>query len=252
MKQKIKVVFLGTNGWYASNTGHTTCVFIESHDCYIIVDAGTGIYKLDQYIMDDKPIFLFLSHFHLEHICGLHILNKFHFKQKMIICCYKSGKKYLDQILAPPYTVPLKDLPFQAEVRELEEGVATGFPFVLTCREVVHASKCFAYRFEIGNKIISCCLDTGICAAIKDISGNADLVIAECSQQSGQKNTKWPHLNPEDAASLAKNSGAKKLALLHFDALNYQTLARRKKAESAARKIFKNTVATLDNMEIEI
>jgi ribonuclease BN (tRNA processing enzyme) len=37
--------------------------------------------------------------------------------------------------------------------------------------------------------------------------------------------------NPEDAARLAKESRAKKLALVHFDANIYKTLKERKEAE---------------------
>ncbi len=38
-------------------------------DKYIVFDAGDGIYKLNKYVKDDKkPIFLFLSHLHLDHI----------------------------------------------------------------------------------------------------------------------------------------------------------------------------------------
>jgi len=51
----------------------------------------------------------------------------------------------------------------------------------------------------------------------------------------------WPHLNPRNAARVARDSGAKKLALIHFDASLYLTLKDRKKVEKQAQKIFKNT-----------
>jgi hypothetical protein len=42
------------------------------------------------------------------------------------------------------------------------------------------------------------------------------------------------------------------LVLAHFDASRYKTMAQRKKAELAAKKIFKNTVAAVDDQEIII
>ena len=36
----IKVTFLGTNGWYSTDTGVTLCTLVESDDFYIILDAG--------------------------------------------------------------------------------------------------------------------------------------------------------------------------------------------------------------------
>jgi len=55
----MKVIFLGTNGWYDTKTGNTPCVLIDTKTHYIILDAGDGIYKLDKYITTQKPIYLF-------------------------------------------------------------------------------------------------------------------------------------------------------------------------------------------------
>jgi len=75
----MEIIFLGTNGWYDTKTGNTTCTLIETEDYFIILDAGNGLYKIDQYITSTskRPIYLFLSHFHLDHIVGLHIMSKF-------------------------------------------------------------------------------------------------------------------------------------------------------------------------------
>jgi ribonuclease BN (tRNA processing enzyme) len=75
----MQIIFLGTNGWFDSPTGSTICTLINTESCHIILDAGNGIYKADRYIQDDLPVYIFLSHFHLDHIEGLHVLNKFSF-----------------------------------------------------------------------------------------------------------------------------------------------------------------------------
>ena len=75
----MQVIFLGTNGWYDSPTGNTICTLINSDKYHIILDAGNCLYKADRYIKDDLPVFLFLSHFHLDHIEGLHVLSTFCF-----------------------------------------------------------------------------------------------------------------------------------------------------------------------------
>ena len=83
----MRVIFLGTNGWYDTDTGNTICVLIRTKDYEIILDAGNGLYKIDQYIPErnKKPVYLFLSHFHLDHIVGLHTLMKFNFSQGLTI-----------------------------------------------------------------------------------------------------------------------------------------------------------------------
>jgi len=51
----MRIIFLGTNGWYDSPTGNTMCVFIESEKYYVVLDAGSGFFKLDRHIGKDKP-----------------------------------------------------------------------------------------------------------------------------------------------------------------------------------------------------
>ena len=91
----MKIIFLGTNGWYDTETGNTVCVLIETEREFIILDAGSGLYKIDEYIRTRKPIYLFLSHFHLDHIIGLYTLNKFNFSQGIDIYGPKGIKKFV-------------------------------------------------------------------------------------------------------------------------------------------------------------
>ncbi len=247
----MKAIFLGTNGWYDTDTGNTVCTLIETDEYSIILDAGNGIFKLDKYVDGKKPVYLFISHFHLDHIIGLHILNKFNFKQEMSIYGPEGVKNVLDTIINVPYTVPLSKLPFKVDVHELSEGIHR-IPFLVECRLLLHSSRCMGYRFELEGKIIAYCPDTGICENAIELARNADLLIAECSFKSGQRNSQWPHLNPEDAAQIAKDANAKTLALIHFDANIYQTLQQREIAQENAKETFNNTFAAYDNIWIEL
>ncbi len=249
----MKVVFLGTNGWYDTEMGNTVCTLIETDNYFIILDAGNGIYKIDQYInkTSNKPISLFISHFHIDHISGLHILNKFGFNQGMNIYGQSGTKEILGKIINTPYTIPFGRLPFKVDIIELSEGIHK-IPFSVECGFMHHSSPCMGYRFELEGKIIAYCTDTGVCENAIKLATNADLLIAECSFKSGQSNPQWPHLNPENAAHIAKEANAKKLALIHFDANIYQNLQQREIAQENAKKIFNNTIAAKDEMYIEI
>lgn len=247
----IKVVFLGTNGWYDTETGNTVCVLIETDECFIVLDAGNGIYKLDKYIKDKKPIYLFLSHFHLDHIMGFHVLGKFNFKQGINIYGQKGTKDLLANIMRKHFTIPFENLTFSAKVYDLPEGLQI-FPFGIEYRELLHSTKCLGYRFNISGKIIAYCSDTGVCPNVIELAKKADLLIAECSFASGQKHQECPHMNPEDVATVAKTAGARKLALTHFDASIYTDLKKRKQAQAAARKIFKNTFAAFDGVCVKV
>ena len=247
----MKIIFLGTNGWYDTKTGNTTCILIEADDYFIILDAGNGIYKIDQYIRSKKPIHLFLSHFHLDHIVGLHILNKFDFSQGMYIYGQAGTKDILNTIINEPYTIPFDKLPFKVEVYELSEELRN-IPFLLEYKYLFHSSRCLGYRFELDGKILTYIPDTGICENAIELAENADLLIAECSFKVGQRNAEWQHLNPEDAVQIAKEANAKKLALVHFDANIYRSLEERIEMQEKMKKEFENLIVTFDNMEIGI
>jgi ribonuclease BN (tRNA processing enzyme) len=247
----MRVIFLGTNGWYDTDTGNTTSILLETDEYYIILDAGNGFYKVGQYITSKKPIYLFISHFHLDHISGLHILNKFNFSQGIHVYGQVGTKDILNTIINEPYTVPFDKLPFKVEVHELSEG-SHNIPFLVKCKALMHSSKCFGFRFEFQNKVISYCLDTKICENAVELAKNADILITECSLGPGQYSEKWPHLNPEEAAKIANEAKVKKLVLTHFDANIYQTLKEREQAWAHAKKIFSNVVIATDGVQIEV
>jgi len=248
----MKITFLGTNGWYDTNTGNTICTLLETENYFIVLDAGNGIYKLDEHIKNSsKPIYLFLSHFHIDHIEGLHILNKFNFRQGIQIYGQKGTKKILKNIINKPYTVPFGDLPFDVSIHEVNDKNHK-LPFLVKSKPLIHSSNCLGYRFEVEDKILAYCTDTGICENAINLAKNADLLITECSLKERSTNGQWPHLNPEDAIEIAKTSGAKKLALTHFDANIYRSLDERIEVKKELKGKFKNIVIAHDNLEIII
>ena len=250
----MRIKVLGSNGWYNTETGNTVCTLIEADSCYIVLDAGEGIQRLDRHIKKDLPIYLFLSHFHLDHISGLHILNQFHFSQPIKIFGQPGTKDILRKIISHPFTVPPEKLKTEIIFEELPEGENSPplTPFPVEARPLIHWDNCFGYRLSIEGKIITYGTDTGECGNLLKLSQNADVLILECAKKMGKSEKGFPHLNPEKAATIAKKVKAKKLLLTHFDSLDYSTLQDRKKAEKIARKIFPQTWSCYDGMEIKV
>jgi ribonuclease BN (tRNA processing enzyme) len=247
----MRVIFLGTNGWYDTQTGNTLSILIGTESQYIVLDAGNGIYKLDRYINDSKPIYLFLSHFHLDHIMGLHALGRFEFVQGLRIFGGAGTRNLLSTIINSPFTIPLHHLKYRTDVYELPEDQRI-LPFKVTALPLKHSTECLGFRFELENRVLSYCTDTGYCDNAVKLARDADLLITECALKTGQSDESWPHLNPQVAARIACEGKVKQLALVHFDAGIYTTLEERKQAEEEARGIFGNTFATVDDLEIEI
>lgn len=254
----MKIHFLGTNGWYSSPTGDTPCILIDSKDHYVIFDAGNGIYKIDKYIKENKPISLFISHFHIDHISGLHTLAKFKFKQGIDIYFAKGRKKDFDLFVNPPYTIGIVNdkrniLNLKTEIRlhELDEGDNNiGFP--VTIKKLYHGFENHGFRVTLEGKSVVYSGDTKIGPNGFSIAKKADLLIHECSNIVSPNPDVWGHTDPIQTAQFAKDVEVKKLILTHFGAHLYDTLEKRKDAEKKAREIFPNTIAANDGLVFEI
>lgn len=245
----MKIIFLGTNGWYTTQTGNTPCILIDSKDHYVVFDAGNGIYKLDQYIKEEKPISLFISHFHIDHVSGFHSFNKFKFPQIIDIYMAKGRKKDFDMLVNTPFTSPKPST--QISINELSEGKHQ-IPFPTEVIEQFHTYRDHGYRVTLEEKVIAYSGDCGISEGSMALAKNADLLIHECSYKTGHAPDTWGHVGPLEAANLAKEAGVKKLILTHFDASLYTTLADRKQAEKEAQTIFPNTITAEDDLIITL
>ncbi len=249
----MKVIFLGTNGWYDTPTGNTICTLIRAEHQDIILDAGSGFYKTDHYIPvgNEKPATLLLSHFHLDHIYGLHMLVKGRFPHGLTLCGPAGTRQIIDVIVNSPFTVSLERLPFATKVLEVPEEAAC-LPFHLDAKPLFHSDLTLGYRIHIDGKIVAYCPDTGYCENAVTLGRNADLLITECAYKSGEADESCPHLNPETAARIALEAGAKRLILTHFAAGTYLTLAERSVSEKVAQKIFPNTLAASDDTAVDL
>jgi ribonuclease BN (tRNA processing enzyme) len=254
----MKITFLGTNGWYSSPTGDTPCILIDAKDQYVILDAGNGMYKLDSYIKEDKPVSMFISHFHIDHVSGLHMLAKFDFQQGIDVYVGKGRKKDFETLVNPPFTVGYKPKPenigiLKTEIRlhELSED-GQDIPFRASAIKQHHAYVDHGYRFELEEKTIAYTGDCGFTDASRKLAKDVDLLICECSKKKTGEPDKWGHFDPVQAAALAKESNIKQLILTHFGASTYTSLEDRKWAEEEAKKIFPQTIAATDGMEYSL
>ncbi len=247
----MNIIFLGTNGWFETETGNTLCVLVKSSKYDIVFDAGSGFFKLDRYIDGSKPVYLFLSHFHMDHISGLHGLSKINCPEGLFIVGQHGTRGVIDQLVNRPYTVSLDRLKYRAEVIELPAD-RKKIPFETEFLPMLHSDPCLGYRITEDGVTVAFCTDTGYCENAVKLGKDADLLITECSFLTGQSNDEWPHLNPETAARIAVESGARRLVLAHFDAARYLTAEMRKDAEYSAAAVFPHVIAASDLTELEI
>lgn len=75
-----KVRILGSMGWMPARGQQTACVLVETRGQLLLLDAGTGVANLamcqDLLARYDR-LSILLSHYHLDHVCGLMYLKRF-------------------------------------------------------------------------------------------------------------------------------------------------------------------------------
>lgn len=258
--KKLKLTFMGTNGWFATNTGNTISTLLETPMRYIVMDAGDGIYHLDELATNwKKPVDIFLSHFHLDHVIGLHILSKFQNRRTRIFG-QTGTKKTLSELIKHPFTQSfsqLKSWSMKIEVHDLKLGRNIMEDYSVECAPLLHADPSWGFRFELSvgtvNKTVVYCTDTGPCKNLVRLALGADALITKCSMLPGTlTDLEWPHLTPEGAAYATSKAGCRRLFLTHFDAQLYNTIQDRYRVQRIARRIFPRTFIAQDMMSVEI
>ena len=74
------VTLLGTLGWMPRGARETTCFAVREGSSLLLFDAGTGLRRLLDpehagLLEGAAEVHLFLSHYHLDHVCGLAYLS---------------------------------------------------------------------------------------------------------------------------------------------------------------------------------
>lgn len=64
----MKLILLGTGGYYANDGRHTACLMLP--EIGVVFDAGSGMFRLGEYRATER-LNIFLTHCHLDHVLGL-------------------------------------------------------------------------------------------------------------------------------------------------------------------------------------
>lgn len=100
-------------------------------------------------------------------------------------------------------------------------------------------SPALAFRLEARGLVFAYSGDTGLCDGIFEAARGADLFLCEASSAVGVDMARtYGHLNPRQAADVARQAGARRLVLTHYTGLEPDTLL----LEDAARSGFSGEI----------
>ncbi|PID77853.1 MAG: MBL fold metallo-hydrolase [Deltaproteobacteria bacterium] len=222
---------------YLKYGGDTTCLELRTRNNeIIIVDAGTGIRRLGNYLIKNKDsrYNMLFTHAHWDHIMGFPFFKPIFFPEtKLNIIRCPAPEKYIENIIkkvmSPPY-FPVKYKDIQGSI-SYTKGCPGSFMIdsvKITPIKLNHPDSGCGYKFEEDGKIFVFLTDNELGyvhnggLSIEDyaiFSKNADLLIhdSEYNDEDYKKKKTWGHSTVNQAAELAKMAGVKALGLFHHD-----------------------------------
>ena len=218
--------------------GNTTSVEIADGDTRLIFDAGSGIRPLGVDVFEKGPneIFIFLTHFHWDHIQGFPFFAPLYDPDDTIRVIGPKQKDidvqnlFAGQMGPIYFPVPFSVVAAQMEFQHLNErGYEVGDISMEVIR-VRHPSFVIGYRVKVGGKVVCFIPDNEIEGAmyetepgferrIVDFVGDADLLIHDSmyTDEEYPSRTGWGHSTFEQSLRLAKEGGVKELLFFHHD-----------------------------------
>jgi len=243
----MKLVLLGTGGFHPNERRHTACVALP--ELGIAFDAGTSAFRLAER-MRGRDLQIFLTHAHLDHICGLTFLLVPLMQNEIPSCKVHALPETLDAVRRHLFSQPIFpvlprfDFVPLAERVELPGGVLTWTP-------LRHPGGSVGYRIDLHNgRSMAYITDTLADGSYTAFLRGVDVLVHECYFPDALAEWCEPtgHSHTSQVAKLARESDVGRLYLTHID-------PRRPDDDpvglATARSIFPDTTLAEDLMEVE-
>lgn len=222
---------------YIKYGGDTTCLEIRTKsDDIIIVDAGTGIRRLGNKLIEEKRYkynFIF-THAHWDHLMGFPFFKPLYSKKTELnvhSCSFQNQfvETALSRLLTPP-NFPIRYSDLKAKINYLE-ACSTEFEIgsaTITPIPISHPNNGCGYKFAEDGKSFVFLTDNELGfvhpggLSYKDymeFSEGADLLIhdADYTPEEYETTIEWGHSVYTDTLDLALEAGVSQLGLFHLN-----------------------------------
>ena len=258
----MRVTLLGTIGWMPSDRRETTCFACRAEDSLFIFDAGTGLRRLREpaqaaLLNGARDIHLFLSHYHLDHVCGLAYLPGVLPGRRLVIHAPAAALNGVDPeravagLLRRPYNPRTWEELTELSLEPVVAGANEIAGHTVCVRAQQHSDVSVAYRVDDAFVLAT---DTRIDPQTAEFATGVGLLLHEAWYNAADPRTdETPeellpgyaaHSEAGAVAGLAADAGVGRLVPIHLNPLYDESYFAA--LETAARAVFPRTDVLAD------
>ncbi len=248
--------------------GNTSCIEVNVNDRIIILDAGTGVRLLGNYLLERnlKDYLLLQSHTHWDHINGFPFFGPVYRDDVNIKIMAghlsEAGgieKVFSSQMCQPTFPVPFSELAANLSFTDFKAGdsFSLGDGISVRTAPLKHPDGATAYRIEYGANSLCYVTDTEHVIGqadknIIDLIEGADLVIYDSTYTDEEypDYTGWGHSTWQEGIRLCQAANVKQLALFHHDPSHDDAFM--DNVAEQARNIWSEAFVAREGMAVEV
>ncbi len=248
--------------------GNTTCIEIRlANGTLIILDCGTGLRALGKSLLrefGDRPVrgYVFLTHFHWDHIQGIPFFLPLYRKGNIllfhsVLSDESQFKEVVEgQMVHPYFPVDASLMGATRYFYDLGKEPISLNGAIVSSASLNHPQGCVGYRIEGDGAVFVLATDTEPGStqhdrAVRELARGADVFVYDAQYTPDQLKSEkkgWGHSSWLEGVHVARESGAKRLILFHHDPDNDDDFVDCLVAK--ARERFTNVYGASEGMEI--